>query len=107
MADDPQFPDMLTRRELIRAAASASAAAALGARPAAASGDTASAPARELPVAAAPIRSYPPEWPGRNVNLGKCRTAAVYPPYEPHSRYLGELTGSWRQIGRQHGGPPT
>lgn len=103
MADDPEFPNTLTRRELIRAAASASAAAALGARPSAAWGGTASAPARELPVAAAPTRSYPPEWTGRNVNLGKYRIAAGYPPYEPHPRYLGELTGSWHQIGRQYG----
>lgn len=103
MADDPQFPNKLSRRELIRAAASASAAAALGARPSPAWSGSPSAPARELPVAAAPTRSYPPEWTGRNFNLGRYRIAAGYPPYEPHPRYLGELTGSWHQIGRQYG----
>jgi hypothetical protein len=103
MADDPQFPNKLSRRELIWAAASASAAAALGARPSPAWSGSPSASAQELPVTAASTRSYPPEWTGRNVNLGKYRIAAGYPPYEAHPRYLGELAGSWHQIGRQYG----
>ena len=103
MADDPQHPDKLSRRELIRAAASASAMAALGVRTSPAWGGSWSAPAQQPSVFAAPSRSYPPEWTGRNVNLGKYRIGAGYPPYEPHPRYLGELTGSWHQIVRQYG----
>jgi hypothetical protein len=103
MADDPQHPNKLSRRELIRAAVSASAAAALGVRPSPAWSGSPSPPAQELPVSAAPSRNYPPEWTGRNIKLEKYRIAAGYPPYEPHPRYLGELTGSWQQIGKQYG----
>ena len=103
MADDPQHPDKLSRRELLRAAATATAAAALGVRTPRARSESASAPAQEPPVVAAPSRSYPPEWTGRNVKLEKYRIVAGYPPYEPHPRYLGELTGSWHQIGKQYG----
>ncbi len=52
-----------------------------------------------------PVAKYPtpPEWTGHNRNLGKYFLAPGYPAYEPHPRYLGELHGSWYQIGRQYG----
>src|SRR6185312_174569 len=90
MADDPQHPDKLSRRELLRAAASASAAAALGVRASPAWSESPSALAQEPPVSTALSRSYPPEWTGRNIKLEKYRIVAGYPPYEPHPRYLGE-----------------
>jgi len=46
---------------------------------------------------------YPPEWTGHNQRLGDYHVAAGYPAYEPHPRYLGELRGSWWQIGQQYG----
>src|SRR6185312_6165539 len=67
MADDPQHPDKLSRRELLRAAASASAAAALGVRASPAWSESPSALAQEPPVSTALSRSYPPEWTGRNI----------------------------------------
>jgi hypothetical protein len=45
----------------------------------------------------------PPEWTGNNRKLGEYFLAQGYPAYEPHPRYLGELHGSWSQIGRQYG----
>lgn len=103
MTDDPQYPGKLSRRDLIRAAASASAAAALGVRPSPAWSGSAGTPAHEPPISAGPPPSYPPEWTGRNIKLEKYSLAAGYPPYEPHPRYLGELTGSWHQMGKQYG----
>jgi hypothetical protein len=45
----------------------------------------------------------PPEWTGHNRKLGEYFLAHGYPAYEPHPRYLGELRGTWYQIGRQYG----
>ncbi len=47
--------------------------------------------------------STPSEWTGHNRKLGEYSLAQGYPAYEPHPRYLGELDGSWYQIGRQYG----
>ncbi len=86
----------LTRREWIKLAASAGAMAlsadALRAMPA-----TAARP----PGATAP--GMPPKWTGHNRKLDDYYLAPHYPAYEPHPRYLGELYGSWQQIGRQYG----
>ena len=41
--------------------------------------------------------------PGHNRKLGEYFLAPGYPAYDPHPRYLGELHGSWSQIGRQYG----
>lgn len=103
MADDPRHPNKLSRRELIRAAASTSALAALGVRTSPAWSGSLSALAQQPSASAAPSRSCPPEWTGRNTKLEKYRIVAGYPAYEPHPRYLGELTGSWHQIGKQYG----
>jgi hypothetical protein len=45
----------------------------------------------------------PAEWTGHNRKLGEYFLAQGYPAYEPHPRYLGQLHGSWSQIGRQYG----
>ncbi len=45
----------------------------------------------------------PHEWTGHNSRLAQYHRAEGYPAYDPHPRYLGELRGSWRQIGRQYG----
>ncbi len=103
MADDPQHGNKLNRRELIRVAASASAVAAIGVRASPAWSASSSPPAREPSLSTKSFRSDPPEWTGRNTQLDKYWLAAGYPPYEPHPRYLGELAGSWHQIGKQYG----
>lgn len=51
-------------------------------------------------------RSYPPiprAWTGYNSRLSQYYVAPGYPPYSSHPRYLGELHGSWREMGRQYG----
>lgn len=103
MADDPQHGNKLNRRELIRVAASASAVAAIGVRASPAWSASSSPPAREPSLSTKSFRSDPPEWTGRNTQLDKYWLAAGYPPYESHPRYLGELAGSWHQIGKQYG----
>jgi hypothetical protein len=55
------------------------------------------------PPTAAAKYPVPPEWTGHNRKLGEYFLAQGYPAYEPHPRYLGELHGSWSQIGRQYG----
>jgi hypothetical protein len=55
------------------------------------------------PTTAAAKYPAPPEWTGHNRKLGEYSLAQGYPAYEPHPRYLGELHGSWSQIGRQYG----
>src|SRR5437867_1651639 len=49
---------------------------------------------------------YPPipsSWTGSNANLKYYSLYPGYPKYDPHPRYLGELSGSWREIGEQYG----
>lgn len=51
-------------------------------------------------------RRFPPipsSWTGHNTHLSQYYVAPGYPPYDPHPRYLGELKGSWYQMGRQYG----
>jgi hypothetical protein len=50
--------------------------------------------------------AYPPipsQWTGHNSRLGQYYVVQGYPAYEAHPRYLGELNGSWRDIGKQYG----
>lgn len=50
--------------------------------------------------------AYPPTpswWTGHNVNLSKYYVAPGYPGYDAHPRYLGVLSGTWREIGKQYG----
>ncbi len=46
---------------------------------------------------------YLAAWTGHNRRLGDYHVAEGYPAYQPHPRYLGELRGSWSQMGRQYG----
>jgi len=45
----------------------------------------------------------PSSWTGFNANLKYYSLYPGYPSYDPHPRYLGELSGSWREIGEQYG----
>src|ERR1700680_3045620 len=45
----------------------------------------------------------PSAWTGYNSQLSHYYVAPGYPSYEAHPRYLGELSGSWEEIGRQYG----
>jgi hypothetical protein len=50
--------------------------------------------------------AYPPipsAWTGSNTNLNYYFKYWGYPGYDPHPRYLGTLSGSWREIGEQYG----
>jgi hypothetical protein len=50
--------------------------------------------------------NYPPipsSWTGYNKALGSYFLYWGYPAYDPHPRYLGVLSGSWREIGEQYG----
>lgn len=86
----------LTRREWIKLAASA------GAMALSADAVTAVPAAAAAPRPATTLRT-PPAWTGRNRKLDDYYLAPNYPAYAPHPRYLGELRGSWRQMGRQYG----
>ena len=93
----------ITRRELIKAAASGGATMILAAE--ALKGLAAPPPgvASSARIALLQRASRPPEWTGHNAQLEKYYRATGYPAYEPHPRYLGELHGSWYQIGKQYG----
>jgi hypothetical protein len=63
-----------------------------------------------ITVASFSVRSdqnpYPPipsSWTGYNKALSAYFLYWGYPAYDPHPRYLGVLSGSWRQIGEQYG----
>ena len=85
-----------TRRECMKLAASASAIAF-------APGSMRGVQPSRAAASSAPGEALPPEWTGHNRKLGEYFRDNGYPAYEPHPRYLGELTGSWYEIGRQYG----
>ena len=93
----------LSRREWMKLAASAAAVAVVPTE-ALRAWEAASTPPSGLVSRrpAGPGR-YPPEWTGHNRRLGDYHVAEGYPAYEPHPRYLGELRGSWGEMGRQYG----
>ncbi len=93
----------ITRRELMKIAACAGASAVLPADALKAFG--ASTPRPSKAAAARPIRptNIPKEWTGHSEGLDKYHLAPGYPAYDPHPRYLGELQGSWYEIGKQYG----
>jgi hypothetical protein len=94
----------LSRREWMKIAASAAATTAFV--PARAFGAWGAVSASSRSLASAPpgtAEGYPPEWTGHNRRLGDYHVAEGYPAYAPHPRYLGELRGSWWQMGKQYG----
>ncbi len=94
----------LDRRAWIKIAASASAAAAIVPGGVPDAPGTSSDPSAVRPPAR-PSRpaNVPEQWTGHNRQLGNYYCAPGYPAYEAHPRYLGELSGSWHQIGKQYG----
>lgn len=99
--DSTNDANRISRRELMKIAASAGATAILSADALKAFG--ASPPLLSEPVSARHVLSQPPEWTGHNTNLEKYHLAPGYPTYDAHPRYLGELQGSWYEIGKQYG----
>ena len=95
----------LSRRQWMKLAASAAATAALAPKEAmgALSPGARTAPLVPVPRLFAADGSCPAEWTGHNPRLADYHRAEGYPAYDPHPRYLGELRGSWDQIGRQYG----
>jgi hypothetical protein len=98
-SDDSHDARGLSRREWMKIAAGASASALVfgGAVSALAN------PSDFAPTQRTGRANHPPEWTGYNKNLGKYYLAPGYPHYDPHPRYLGELSGSWYEIGKQYG----
>ncbi len=47
--------------------------------------------------------SNPSWWTGHNEALSQYYVAPGYPPYPQHARYIGELTGTWYEMGVQYG----
>ena len=99
---EPHGKAKFTRREWMKIAASAGASAMVSADAMKAMG----IPADLFPHTTPPRPSepgVPEEWTGHNANLSKYFLAKGYPAYDPHPRYLGELSGSWYEIGKQYG----
>ena len=47
--------------------------------------------------------SNPPWWTGQNAALKDYYVQPGYPPYEQHARYIGDLKGTWKEMGVQYG----
>lgn len=93
----------ISRRELMKIAAGAGAAVVLSSD--AVEALRASAPFVSKPTVARSISStkIPREWTGSSKLLAEYYRAPGYPAYDAHPRYLGELQGSWYEIGKQYG----
>lgn len=50
-----------------------------------------------------PYPDIPTSWTGYNSKLDQYYVEPGYPSFEAHPRYLGELNGSWYEIGKQYG----
>lgn len=99
----PQGVTRFTRRELMKATVSA-AATALVSADAVNLWSASPAPLTGLPTGRqGRQQNFPREWTGHNSHLSEYYLATGYPAYQPHPRYLGELRGSWYQIGKEYG----
>lgn len=49
------------------------------------------------------VLPLPKEWTGFNTRLKNYYVYPGYPAYQTHPRYLGVLSGTWKEIGRQYG----
>ncbi|MGH9414761.1 MAG: hypothetical protein ACRD0Y_13610, partial [Terriglobales bacterium] len=88
----------MDRRTWLKMTAAAGAALAAGGRGihSAIAAEAAGTAGRDLPE--------PPEaWTGHNRNLDRYYRAPGYPAFAAHPRYLGELAGSWHDMGKQYG----
>ncbi len=96
----------ITRRELMKIAACAGASAVLPSDALKTFGASTPLPskaaARSIPSTNIP-KDIPKEWTGHSEGLDKYHLMPGYPAYDPHPRYLGELQGSWYEIGKQYG----
>ncbi len=103
--ETPASPDAsgLSRRAWMKLAASAAATAFVPPEALEAWQAVSTPPPGLAPRRFAGPGQYPPEWTGYNRRLGDYHVAEGYPSYEPHPRYLGELRGSWWEMGRQYG----
>lgn len=54
-------------------------------------------------VSAASIPAQPSWWTGYNAALKDLYVQPGYPPYEEHARYIGDLKGTWFEMGVQYG----
>lgn len=54
-------------------------------------------------LTASAIPAQPNWWTGHNTALGNYYVQPGYPPYPDHARYLGDLKGTWKQMGNQYG----
>ncbi|MGH9487387.1 MAG: hypothetical protein ACRD04_07325 [Terriglobales bacterium] len=89
--------DKMGRRTWIKTMAAAGAGLALSGR-----GLRAENAARTVrPKAALPAQ--PKDWTGHNQALDRYYRAPGYPAFDPHPRHLGDLHGSWHEIGKQYG----
>lgn len=84
----------ISRRKLMKIAASAGATAILSADAIKTLGASGASLSESAPASARAALSQPSEWTGHNTNLAKYYRAPGYPAYDPHPRYLGELQGS-------------
>jgi hypothetical protein len=112
-----QFKGKITRRAAMKTLASAGATAALaasaapfvkGASTVRAVTGVGGTPAivslgKTKVTGAALCPPLPTDWTGRNTQLHRYDLAEGYPAYDPHPRYLGEISGSWYNMGRQYG----
>jgi len=100
-SDESKDATRFTRREWMKLAAAGAAAVSTDALTA---GGGSAAPLPIVPSGRPARRdSRPPEWTGHSSRLADYYRAEGYPAYDPHPRYLGQLRGSWRQIGTQYG----
>ncbi len=54
-------------------------------------------------VSATSIPAQPSWWTGHNAALKDYYVQPGYPPYEEHARYIGDLKGTWMEMGIQYG----
>lgn len=93
----------ISRRELMKIAACAGASVVLPADTLGALGPSTPSPSKPDRARPIPSTNIPEEWIGHSKHLGKYYLAPGYPGYDSHPRYLGELQGSWYEIGKQYG----
>jgi len=55
------------------------------------------------PALAVSFPAQPPWWTGYNAALKDYYVQPGYPAYDPHARYIGDLKGTWEEMGIQYG----
>ncbi|MCX6549777.1 MAG: C45 family autoproteolytic acyltransferase/hydrolase [Acidobacteria bacterium] len=57
----------------------------------------------QVPAQSTQAPPQPAWWTGHNAALPDYYVRPGYPLYEPHARYIGDLKGTWREMGIQYG----